>query len=72
MVLGSRGVYGVVFWPQSGEFANSTNFLTADDYRKRLEFLATPSHSSDVAMFTDGLETAGAAIRQSNSSRAFF
>jgi protein phosphatase 2C-like protein len=56
MVLRSRGVYGVVFWPQSGEFANSTNFLTADDYRKRLEFLATPSHSSDVAMFTDGLE----------------
>jgi hypothetical protein len=56
MVLRSRGVYGVVFWPQSGEFANSTNFLTADDYRKRLEFLATPSRSSDVAMFTDGLE----------------
>jgi hypothetical protein len=56
MVLGNRGVYGVVFWPQSGEYANSTNFLTADEYRKRLEYLTTPSSSSDVAMFTDGLE----------------
>jgi Protein phosphatase 2C len=56
MVLGSRGVYGVVFWPQSGEYANSTNFLTADEYRKRLEFLTTPSGPDAVALFTDGLE----------------
>lgn len=56
MILGQGGVYGVVFWPQSGEYANSTNFITADEYQKRLEFLSTPTRFSDVALFTDGLE----------------
>jgi hypothetical protein len=56
IVLGSNGAYGVVFWPQSGEYANSTNFLTSDEFRQRLEFTATTSHFADVAMLTDGLE----------------
>jgi hypothetical protein len=56
IVLGSRGVYGVVFWPQSGEYANTTNFLTSEGFRSRFEFLATNSCLSDVALFTDGLE----------------
>ena len=56
IILGRGGVYGVVFWPQSGEYANSTNFITADEYRDRLEFLATTSRFSDVALFTDGIE----------------
>jgi hypothetical protein len=56
IVLGSRGVYGVVFWPQSGEYANTTNFLTSDEYRHRLDFFTTSGGFSDVALFTDGLE----------------
>jgi hypothetical protein len=56
IVLGSRGVYGVVFWPQSGEYANTTNFLTSDGFRSRFEFLAINSCLSEVALFTDGLE----------------
>jgi Protein phosphatase 2C len=56
IVLGSRGVYGVVFWPQSGEYANTTNFITSDEYRHRLDFLTTSGRVSDVALFTDGLE----------------
>jgi hypothetical protein len=56
IILRSHGVYGVVFWPQSGEYANSTNFLTADDYREQLAFLAAPNGCSEVALLTDGLE----------------
>jgi hypothetical protein len=57
IILGSAGAYGVVFWPQSGEYANSTNFLTSDEYRKRLEFVTTTtSRFSDMALLTDGLE----------------
>jgi hypothetical protein len=56
IVVGNRGVYGVVFWPQSGEYANTTNFITSDEYRERLDFLMTDSRLSDVALFTDGLE----------------
>ena len=56
IILGNNGIYGVVFWPQSGEYANSTNFLTSDEYRERLEFLTTTSRFTDIALFTDGLE----------------
>ena len=56
IILGRSGIYGVVFWPQSGEYANSTNFLTADDYKQRLEFHSTTSRFTDLALFTDGLE----------------
>jgi len=56
IILGNDDLYGVVFWPQSGEYANSTNFLTADEYRDRLEFIATDSRCSRLALMTDGLE----------------
>jgi protein phosphatase 2C-like protein len=56
IVVGNHGVYGVVFWPQSGEYANTTNFITSDEYRSRLDFLTTSGRLSDVALFTDGLE----------------
>jgi hypothetical protein len=56
MILGSEGTYGVVFWPQSGEYANSTNFLTGEKYQEHLEFLAVETQISDLALFTDGIE----------------
>jgi hypothetical protein len=56
IVLSNRGVLGVVFWPQSGEYANSTNFLTAGDFAEHLEFLSVPAKITDVALLTDGLE----------------
>jgi hypothetical protein len=56
IILGNGVSYGVVFWPQSGEYANSTNFLTSDEYRQQLEFLAITSACSKLAMMTDGLE----------------
>jgi hypothetical protein len=56
IVLRHHNVYGVVFWPQTGEYANSTNFLTSHEYHKQLEFLTTPTRCSDIALLTDGLE----------------
>jgi hypothetical protein len=56
IILGNDRLYGVVFWPQSGEYANSTNFLTSDEYEQQLEFLAAPSKCSKVALMTDGIE----------------
>lgn len=56
ITVGNNGVYGVVFWPQSGEYANVTNFITSDNFKDSLEFQATTSKVSDVALFTDGIE----------------
>jgi hypothetical protein len=56
IIVKSGGVYGVVFWPQAGEYAGSTNFLTSDAFRDHLEFQTAGSAVSDVALFTDGIE----------------
>jgi len=56
ITVGNHGIYGVVFWPQSGEYANVTNFLTSDTFQDHLEFQATTSQISELALFTDGIE----------------
>jgi len=56
ITVGHHGIYGVVFWPQSGEYANMTNFLSADNFQDHLEFRATMTRVTEIALFTDGLE----------------
>jgi hypothetical protein len=56
MVVRRRGIYGVVFWPQSGEYAYSTNFLTSPQYETHVEYVSVAAPCADVALMTDGLE----------------
>jgi hypothetical protein len=45
-----------VFWPQNGEFANTTNFVTDEDAPAKLEFDSTSPAVAEVAIFSDGVE----------------
>lgn len=72
IILKSNGTYGVVFWPQSGEYANSTYFLTSEDFRGHLEFLASTNDISDVALFTDGIERLALQFEQKTPHAPFF
>jgi hypothetical protein len=45
-----------VFWPQRGEYANTTHFLTDEDAAERLQVEAFSGNVTDVALLTDGLE----------------
>jgi hypothetical protein len=45
-----------VFWPQHGEFANTTNFVTSENVHDTLDFALTTDPVAEVAIFTDGLE----------------
>ncbi|QDV74919.1 PP2C family serine/threonine-protein phosphatase [Botrimarina mediterranea] len=56
IVCRRNGALGVVFWPQSGEYANSTMFLTGDRYEDHVEFQAAEGDFTDVALMTDGVE----------------
>jgi hypothetical protein len=56
IVLRVNQVYGVVFWPQSGEYANTTNFLTGDTFEDSLAFFVMRNPCSNIALLTDGLE----------------
>ena len=45
-----------VFWPQRGEYANTTYFLTDDDAIERIQVETLSGAIRDVALMSDGLE----------------
>ena len=53
---GEDGELSWVFWPQHGEFANTTNFVTQDDYETALEVEVIDGQLAEVAIFSDGIE----------------
>ena len=53
---GEPGEYGWMFWPQHGEFANTTNFVTQDNAADVLQFETYEGQIDEVALFTDGIE----------------
>lgn len=55
-VAGEQDEWCWVFWPQHGEFANTTNFMTDDGAPDRLEFTAQTGEVTELVLFTDGLE----------------
>jgi hypothetical protein len=49
------GTYDWAFWPQHGEYANTTNFVTQENAADVVEFRLVPP-VTEFAMFSDGLE----------------
>jgi Protein phosphatase 2C len=56
IIVKKNDVYGVVFWPQSGEYINTTNFLTSKEFLDHVQIQVTEDGFSDVALLTDGIE----------------
>lgn len=50
------GEWSWVFWPQRGEFANTTFFLSDPDAEERWVADSLPPSVTDVALLSDGLE----------------
>jgi hypothetical protein len=48
--------YELAFWPDNGEYANATRFLTDEDYRRHLRVEILARKVSDLALLTDGLQ----------------
>lgn len=48
--------YGYIFWPQHGEFANQTNFVTYDNVENFLQFEYINRTFESIILFTDGIE----------------
>jgi hypothetical protein len=58
--------YTPVFWPDRGEYANQTHFLTDPDVAEHLAFELRDESIDDVALFTDGLQ--GLALQYASQS----
>jgi len=48
--------WSAVFWPQHGDYANQTHFVTDEKAHETLELTVLPRPVEDVVLFTDGLE----------------
>ena len=64
--------YGWVFWPQHGEFANQTNFVTQDNANEVLEFELEARCVDEIAVFTDGLERLVLDLQEKTAHAPFF
>jgi hypothetical protein len=66
------GAYDWVFWPQHGEFANTTNFVTQRDAARALEIEMHMGAIDEVALFTDGIERLVLDLRAKTAHAPFF
>lgn len=48
--------YSWMFWPQNGEYANTTNFLTQVDFEDAVQIGRSDTPPEEVAIFSDGIE----------------
>ena len=48
--------YQTIFWPQQGQYANQTNFLTDSNAAANLMFKTIQQNIQEVAVFTDGMQ----------------
>ncbi len=64
--------YGWVFWPQHGEFANQTNFITQENAHDVLVFELEERCIDEVAIFTDGLERLVLDLGEKTAHQPFF
>jgi hypothetical protein len=48
--------YRPVFWPQSGEYANTTHFVTGPNLAECLLFAQRPGGVEELALMSDGLQ----------------
>lgn len=61
-----------VFWPQRGEYANTTYFITDDTALQRLQVDALPGAITDVALMSDGLEALAVHYANQRVHQPFF
>jgi hypothetical protein len=64
--------YGWVFWPQHGEFANQTNFVTQDNALEILQFELEERCVDEIAVFTDGIERLVLDLQNKTAHAPFF
>ncbi len=61
-----------VYWPQTGEYYNTTNFLVQDKSLSNLWIKTTSDKTSKVAVFTDGLQALALANETKSVHQPFF
>lgn len=56
IVFDAEGTYQFAFWPDNGEYANTTFFLSDERYESHIRLEILTQTISELAVFTDGLQ----------------
>jgi hypothetical protein len=72
IVYGQGEDHRVVFWPQPGEYANTTDFLTDIAFKETIRFDTVVDPIVDVAVLTDGLQRLALDFTSSTPFPGFF
>ena len=71
IVTGSGPEYQTIFWPEQGEYANTTFFITDEQYLDHLNVNHAES-PEEIALFTDGLQNLVLSFSQKKAHPGFF
>jgi serine/threonine protein phosphatase PrpC len=66
------GGWSWVFWPDRGEYANTTCFVTSPDAIERLQFTAIDGAVDEVALLSDGIQNMVLNMRERIAHPTFF
>ncbi|MDD1694520.1 MAG: protein phosphatase 2C domain-containing protein [Methanoregula sp.] len=72
IVVSADGDYQTIFWPDQGEYANTTFFVSDEAYLERIRILHTPASPAEIALFTDGLQNLVLSFAQKKAHAGFF
>jgi len=64
--------YGHVFWPDRGEYANTTHFVTEKEAIEHLQFYSVKRRVVEAALLTDGLQNIALNYQQRTAHEPFF
>lgn len=71
-LAGQKDQYSCVCWPQQGEYANSTNFLTDAAAKEKVFCEVKTGTVDEVALFTDGIQSLVLDYRNRAAHSPFF
>lgn len=71
IVTGPGPAYRTIFWPEQGEYANTTFFITDEAYRENLKILLAEA-PDEIALFTDGLQNLVLSFAERKAHAGFF
>jgi hypothetical protein len=72
IVIHMAGAYQTVFWPEQGEYANTTFFLSDETYRDTLSIQHRDGSPDEIALFSDGIQSLALSFAQKQAHAGFF
>lgn len=67
-----RGDYKLAFWPERGEYENTTFFVTQATFFEQLQFTLIDRRVMETALFSDGLQRLALNYQTRDAHQSFF